>query len=155
MLLTNAFLKNLKLTFIIWLVHYFIYYCLFGFVYNFIDYWHRTYNIDFSFIERVLISPLAGIIGMYDGLVIIIPILVFSLLRLKMTFFKAYYISIILCHIAIYLGSFFFANKTHFTFERNLDDEILKINFLILQIPCLLLTIVLNKCILNWLKLKL
>lgn len=93
MLLTNAFLKNLKLTLIIWLVHYFIYYCLFGFVYNFIDYWHRTYNIDFSFIERVLISPLAGIIGMYDGLVIIIPILVFSLLRLKMTFFIKHIIS--------------------------------------------------------------
>lgn len=128
----------------IWLLHYLIYYLSFGLVFHTIDYSFKKWNFNFEYLEKIVLSPLAGSMGLYDGLIIFIPIIISYLMKIKFDLFKSYYYTILLCMIILYLIGAFAYDRTTINFRRNIDDESLNINFIFIVIPCLLISILIN-----------
>lgn len=128
----------------IWLLHYLIYYLSFGLMFHTIDYSFKKWNFNFEYLEKILISPLAGSMGLYDGLIIFIPIIISHFMKIKFDIFKSFYYTLLLCMLSLYLIGAFVYNRTTINFRRNIDDESLKINFIFVVIPCIIISILIN-----------
>lgn len=110
---------------VIWILHYIIYYMYFSIILNCISrfYLGRTFTVES--ITSVLLSPLGGAIGLFDGLVIIIPVVLHYLLTKIYPFYKAYLITSIICYSTICL--YFFSKSFIYEFQGNLYENKLHI----------------------------
>lgn len=136
--------RNLITALKIWLVHYLFYYWTFGIIFYSISYYHKEWEINKLFFKSILISPLLGIIGLYDGIIIIVPIIIYVVCRLKLSLFKSYLLTLICCYFSYFIYLLLSNYRGVYFFTRNKDDIILEINALFLIIPSLLISIVIN-----------
>lgn len=129
----------------IWFLHYLVYYLLFGLMFHTIDYYFKNWQFDLEYLGKIFISPFAGTIGLYDGLIIIIPIIISFLFKLRFNIFKSYCYTVLLCQFGLYFITVIFSDRpSTINFTRNMDDDVLKINFLLLTVPCVFISIYLN-----------
>lgn len=144
-MVNKIYQNGLTLLIKIWLLHYVFYYVLFGLMFHTIDYYFKNWQFDLEYLGKIFISPVAGTIGLYDGLIIIIPIIVSFLFKLRFNIFQSYYYTILLCQFGLYFITVIFSDRpSTINFTRNMDDNVLKINFLFLLIPCVCLSIYFN-----------
>lgn len=137
--------KNTVLLLKIWLLHYLIYYSIFGLIFHTIDYTFKKWEFNLEYLQKIIISPIAGSIGLYDGLIIIIPIIISLFMTLKFNPFKSYYYTVLVCQFGLYFSSIFFSDRTStINFTRNFDDETLKINYIFIITPCIIISILIN-----------
>ena len=84
-------------------------------------------------------------IGFYDGLIIFIPIIISHFMKIKFGVFKSYYYTVLLCQFGLYFASILFSERTStINFTRNFDDETLKINYIFIITPCIVISILIN-----------
>jgi hypothetical protein len=129
----------------IWLLHYLIYYLLFGLLFHTIDYLFRKWYFGFEYLQKIILSPIIGMIGFYDGLIIFIPIIISHFMKIKFSVFKSYYYTVLLCQFGLYFISVLFSDRpSTINFTRNVDDETLKINYIFIITPCIIISILIN-----------
>ena len=100
-------LKNNRHNILIWIIHYFIYYIYLSIVLNSISVFYLKRPLIYESGLHILVSPILGALGIYDGLVIIIPIVFQYLLTKKLSMFKSYSIISLTCYLSICIYLFF------------------------------------------------
>lgn len=128
----------------IWLLHYLIYYWSFGLIFHTVDYLFKKWNFNFEYFQKIVLSPIVGMLGFYDGLIIFIPLIISHFMKIKFDVFKSFYYTLILCMSSLYLIGTFIYDGTTIIFTRNIDDDKLNINFIIVCAPCIIISIFFN-----------
>jgi hypothetical protein len=129
----------------IWLLHYLIYYWLFGLIFHTIDYLFKGWDFSLEYLGKIFLSPIAGSMGLYVGLIIFIPIIISHFMKIKFGVFKSYYYTVLLCLFGLFLISIlFYDNSTTINFRRNIDGERLNVNYIFVYPPCIIISIFVN-----------
>lgn len=142
-------LSKIKTALAIWIVHYLSYYWVFGIIFYSISYWHKEWKINWDFFKSILISPLLGIFGLYDGLIAIIPFLVYLICRIKFSLFKSYLVTLFICYVIYFIYLLGTSHRGAYIFTRNSDDNVFEVNALFLICPALLVSILIHYFILK------
>lgn len=139
--------KNSGFVFLVklWILHYLVYYWIFGLMFFSMRYSHDGWEINHDFFKKIALSPLFGLLGLYDGMVILIPVLIYLIFRIKFKYFKSYYLTLILYYTGYYIyflssphrGAYIFPPSNNHNFQW-------EVNVLSLIIPSLSLTIMIN-----------
>jgi hypothetical protein len=135
------FHKNTTTLIKIWLLHYIVYYWSFVLTINLLATIIKKRSIDFDFFLIVLISPITALFGLYDGMVILIPLAINYFFMLKYDLKKSFYLTISLC----YLGYLFYMSLiANFNYTFNYKEVTVAVKNYFIVIPCLILSILTN-----------
>lgn len=144
----SNFLNKMSLTVKIWILHTIIYYMIFNFIYQFYAYYNLNWTIfRLDFLAKILFSPIAGAIGLFDGfpLFVLIPITIMNImvLRLKLKHFVSYSLSLLITYLFPYAYKFI-ENDTEVSFYRRTHDDYFKIDTIFILVPALTVAILIN-----------
>lgn len=137
----------------IWIIHILIYYSTFGFIIQSLTFWYKQWSINSDFIKQILLSPLIGAIGFYDGIpaYFIFAFFLFLIFNLffKINALKSYIIATLIIYIGLKLLFYLYDEKSFTThIISNREKNPLQINLLFLIVPSLALSsFIINKII--------
>lgn len=127
----------------IWLLHYLIYYWNFSLIFSLLSIWYNESNFKAENFFYILLAPIFASFGFFDGLVIVIPIIVFYFLKMKYNYWHSYLITVSLCYTIINLYLLFFVDGSYYVRSNHKENNFEFNNFLIM-IPCLIVSIIVN-----------
>ena len=135
------FHKNTSKLIKIWLLHYIVYYWSFVLTINLLSIIIKKRSIDFDFFLIIFISPITAIFGLYDGMVILIPLVINYFFMLKYDLKKSFYLTIAISYLGYLFYMSFIANFNYTFIHKEVTVEI-KNYFIVL--PCLIISILAN-----------
>lgn len=128
-----------------WIIHIIVYYIAFGLITESLELWYREWPIDWEFIGRILLSPLNGIFGFFDGfpLYFLISVIIFLVIETfqKSNIFYSYIISVFISYIVI--KYFIYYNRDlpfSILLRSNQKEDSLEISLLYAILPALFLS---------------
>jgi len=124
----------------LWLLHYLIYYTLFASSMSLIASFFLDRSFNLRSVLVILVSPLAAVFGLYDGLIIIFPILLYLLFKKWVNQKRAYLLSTFTCYTLLHLYLVVVEDFTYSFVARGHNDKVNINNFIIVG-PCLAITI--------------
>lgn len=137
----NRFTLYLK----IWILHIVAYYLIFGFILESLEQWYREWPVDWEFAAKILLSPLSGVFGWFDGfpLYVILPVIIFLVIETfeKLNTFYSYIIAVFLSYIPVkYLIYFNRGFPFNIILRSNQKEQSLEVNLLYAILPALLIS---------------
>lgn len=121
----------------IWLLHYIIYYILFAGTVSLISVLYLSKPFGWDSVFAILLSPMAAIFGLYDGLIIAIPVALHYFLKIKLGHRRGYLITGLICYSIIHL---YLILVEGFTYNFTNSEEKLRVNNFLIVVPCLFIT---------------
>jgi hypothetical protein len=119
----------------IWILHYLIYYVIFNILLNASGIIFRRLPFTLEISGSIILSPLMGMLGIFDGLIIFIPIIISILLSQRLPIFRSYFYTCILCYTTI--AVFIAVNNVCYVFKNSftkVNTEIHPIIFILISL---------------------
>jgi len=129
----------------IWIIHIIVYYLVFGLILQSLEQWYREWPVNWEFIGKILLSPLNGIFGWFDGfpMYFLLPVIIFLIIETfqKLNTFYSYIISVFLSYILIkYLIYYSRGFPFNIILRSNQKEESLEISLLYAILPALFIS---------------
>ena len=124
------------------ITHMVLYYIVLGGIYQSLADWYSQWPISWDLISRILLSPLIGVLGFYDGLpaFFLLPfsLLIFLVEYKKLRLYQSYIASVLTAHVVVlYIGSWYYKLSFSTNIWSNKWENTLEVSLLWLILPAI------------------
>ena len=124
------------------IIHMVLYYTVFGAILQSLADWYSQWPISWDLISRILLSPLIGVLGFYDGLpaFFLLPfsLLIFLVEYKKLPLYQSYIASVLTAHVVVlYIGSWYYKLSFSTNIWSNKWENTLEVSLLWLILPAI------------------